>query len=115
MGIDPVSIRVALGQYITGERLFIVQSRPITTVSVDADGDGYEDNHPLEGEGDDDLDGIPNFLDPDTPMIDSDGDGVIDSIETALGTDPFNFDSVGESPRFLWYISIVPGKIVMPP
>lgn len=50
---------------------------------VDADADGLGDA--AEGTGDVDNDGIPNFLD-----TDSDGDGAGDALETAQGTNPYD-------------------------
>lgn len=50
--------------------------------AVDTDGDSIVDS--VEGIGDVDGDGTPNFLD-----LDSDGDGVPDATEHALGRDPF--------------------------
>lgn len=50
---------------------------------ADNDGDGLIDT--AEGLGDVDLDTVPNYLD-----LDSDGDGISDGTETAVGTDPLN-------------------------
>lgn len=49
----------------------------------DVDEDGIPDN--VEGTGDPDSDGIPNFQD-----TDSDEDGIPDATEWALGTDPYD-------------------------
>jgi hypothetical protein len=59
----------------------------------DSDDDGFDDGDPLEGLADDDDDGMPNFLDADSPAIDTDGDGLTDALEQALGTDPESPDS----------------------
>ena len=61
---------------------------------LDSDGDFLLDK--AEGTGDVDLDGIPNFLDPDDgggPGGDIDGDGLTNGLEEMIGTDPFNPDS----------------------
>lgn len=60
---------------------------------LDSDDDGFADGDPREGTGDDDGDGQPNFLDPDSPAVDSDGDGLDDDLEAALGTLPGDPDS----------------------
>ena len=60
---------------------------------LDSDNDGYLDSDPLEGLGDDDMDTIPNYRDPDSPSIDTDGDGLCDDLELTLGTDPLLVDS----------------------
>jgi hypothetical protein len=60
----------------------------------DSDGDGVSDK--IEQRGDIDRDGLRNYLDPDDPEIladDSDQDGLVDSIEKALGLDPNDSDS----------------------
>lgn len=48
--------------------------------------------------GDRDLDGVPDIFDadPDDPNSDSDGDGLTDSQEKQLGTDPLNPDTDGD-------------------
>jgi len=51
--------------------------------NTDSDGDGIPDS--VEGTGDPDNDGLPNYLDPD-----SDNDGVPDATEWALGSDPYD-------------------------
>ncbi|MCH7224629.1 alkaline phosphatase D family protein [Haloferula sp. A504] len=56
---------------------------PLVAQNPDADGDGIADS--VEGSGDLDGDGIPNFLDPD-----SDGDGVSDADESIFGFDPYS-------------------------
>ena len=61
----------------------------------DADGDGIPDS--VEGSGDPDNDGIPNFLD-----TDSDGDGADDSVELALGTDPYDINNPTLVPLIAW-------------
>jgi len=50
---------------------------------LDSDGDGVLDI--VEGTGDADSDGIPNFLD-----LDSDNDGIADGIEVNAGSNPYN-------------------------
>jgi hypothetical protein len=62
---------------------------------ADSDGDGMSNGE--EGTGDPDLDGIPNYLDPD-----SDNDGVSDRTEDALGTDPYDPDHPNTLPLALW-------------
>jgi uncharacterized repeat protein (TIGR01451 family)/MYXO-CTERM domain-containing protein len=62
-------------------------------LDTDADGDGVDDG--TEGRGDDDKDGIPNYLDP-VVGVDSDNDGLSDDQEKELGTDPNNPDSDGD-------------------
>ncbi|HIN86554.1 MAG TPA: hypothetical protein EYN06_08745, partial [Myxococcales bacterium] len=56
---------------------------------TDADGDGVSDAD--EGTGDDDKDGIPNYLDP--LINDDDNDGLSNEDEVGYGTDPTNPDS----------------------
>jgi len=68
-------------------------------LDTDSDGDGTSDAD--EGTGDSDGDGIMNFLDADDggPVVtddDSDGDGLDDDVEAALGTDPASGDSDGD-------------------
>ncbi|MCP4384766.1 MAG: CSLREA domain-containing protein, partial [Hyphomicrobiales bacterium] len=61
----------------------------------DTDGDGTPDD--VEALGDGDGDGVPAWLDPDeTGGDDSDGDGITDSDEATLGTDPSNPDTDGD-------------------
>jgi hypothetical protein len=52
----------------------------------DSDGDGLDDSY--EGTADPDFDGTPNFLD-----LDSDNDGVSDQEEVSAGTDPYTPDA----------------------
>ena len=51
-----------------------------------------------EGTDDEDGDGIPNYVDPDSVIdaIDSDGDGLTDGEENVLGSDPLSPDSDGD-------------------
>ncbi len=51
--------------------------------TMDSDGDGILDS--IEGDGDPDQDGTPNYLD-----TDSDDDGVPDEVERTTGTDPYD-------------------------
>ena len=63
----------------------------------DSDGNGIDD--PTDGTGDNDSDGIPDFLDVDDfdgPDGDSDGDGLSNTDEASLGTDPQDADSDGD-------------------
>jgi outer membrane protein OmpA-like peptidoglycan-associated protein len=63
-------------------------------LDLESDGDGVDDD--VEGAGDADGDGIPAWLDPDEvggPTTDTDGDGLTDDEEAALGTDPADEDS----------------------
>ena len=69
-------------------------------VSQDSNGDGILDT--TEGTGDPDGDSIPNFMDPD-----SDGDGVPDSVEWALGTDPYDPDNPTQVPVYAWPVLAV--------
>jgi hypothetical protein len=48
---------------VTLERLLQVSGAPAALAAVDTDGDGINDDDPAEGYGDDDADGIPNYLD----------------------------------------------------
>jgi predicted outer membrane repeat protein len=64
---------------------------------TDDDGDGVDTL--VEGTGDYDGDGIPNYLDPndgDGPLGDPDGDGVSGGDELAAGSDPELADSDGD-------------------
>jgi large repetitive protein len=65
----------------------------VNWLDADADGDGIEDG--TDGTGDADGDGVPAYLDPDDHVTnpDSDGDGLTDAVELALGTDPSAPDS----------------------
>ena len=60
----------------------------------DSDGDGVLDVD--EGIADGDGDGTPAYLDADEPAQDSDGDGLTDDEELALGTDPDRDDTDGD-------------------
>ena len=63
----------------------------------DSDGDGRPDID--EGLRDDDGDGLPGYLDPDDEdggAADPDGDGLDNTEEAALGTDPYDADSDGD-------------------
>jgi len=55
-------------------------------LDTESDGDGVLDR--TEGETDRDMDGAPDYLDPDTFPSDTDGDGVADDVECPAGTDP---------------------------
>ncbi|MBI2375806.1 MAG: hypothetical protein HYV07_17550 [Deltaproteobacteria bacterium] len=59
-----------------------------------SDGDAELDRE--EGVGDEDADGIPNYLDREHTPMDSDGDTLADEVEARLGTDPFDADSDGD-------------------
>jgi outer membrane protein OmpA-like peptidoglycan-associated protein len=64
---------------------------------TDSDADGVDDS--VEGSGDLDGDGVPNYLDPndtDGPIGDLDGDGLTNQEEIDLGTDPTDPDSDGD-------------------
>ncbi|MBW2734007.1 MAG: hypothetical protein JRH20_16590 [Deltaproteobacteria bacterium] len=63
----------------------------VCTPGQDAEGDGIPDE--VEGCAGEDLDGdgIPNFIDSD-----SDGDGIIDSIEAGHGSEPVDSDGDGD-------------------
>ncbi len=64
---------------------------------TDADGNGSSDTE--DGDGDADGDGIPDYLDVDDgdgPGADADGDGLSNSEEQVLGTDPQDPDSDGD-------------------
>ena len=66
-------------------------------LDLDSDGDNRPDS--VEGRGDQDGDGRLNYLDPDDtdgPLFDADGDGLINRVEAALGTDPRNRDTDGD-------------------
>ena len=58
---------------------------------TDSDGDGILDS--VEGLGDVDSDGIPNYLD-----LDSDGDGASDNAEQNFGLDPYDASDQGTLP-----------------
>ena len=63
----------------------------------ESDGDGRLDRD--EGTGDADADGLPNYLDPDDadgPNADPDHDGLLNAVETGLGTDPYAADTDGD-------------------
>ena len=63
----------------------------------EADGDTIADG--IEGIGDNDGDGIPNYLDPndeDGPTGDLDGDGLTNAQEASVGTDPNLADTDGD-------------------
>ncbi len=69
----------------------------INSLDTDSDGDGMLDI--VEGRGDLDGDGIPNYLDPndnDGPNGDLDGDTLSNSLELSLGTLIDNRDSDGD-------------------
>ena len=53
---------------------------------TDDDGDGLPTLQ--EGGGDADEDGVPDYLDPDMPFVDTDGDGLTDADEEMFGTNP---------------------------
>jgi PKD repeat protein len=66
-------------------------------LDTDSDGDGTPDS--TEETGDADDDGVPNYLDAndsDGPDGDTDGDGLTNSEENTLGTDPTSTDSDGD-------------------
>jgi len=66
-------------------------------LDTDDDGDGIDTL--IEGTGDIDGDGVPNWLDRldgDGPNGDADGDGIANLDEVALGTDPYDQDSDGD-------------------
>jgi fimbrial isopeptide formation D2 family protein len=63
-------------------------------LDTNADGDTKLDKD--DGTGDDDNDGTPNYLDPDVLDDDPDKDGLTNSQEAAIGTDPNNPDSDGD-------------------
>jgi len=67
----------------------------IDALDLDSDDDGRLDS--VEGTGDVDGDGIPNWRDPDDDPedVDSDGDGLTDVEEAVIGTDPHNWDTDG--------------------
>jgi len=58
-------------------------------LDTDSDGDGIPDS--VEGTDDLDGDGVPNLVD-----LDSDGDGVPDAVEFANGWNPYNLDTDGD-------------------
>ena len=63
----------------------------------DSDGDNRPDS--IELRGDQDGDGLLNYLDPDDSdgrKWDADGDGLINEVEAVLGTDPRNRDTDGD-------------------
>ncbi len=63
---------------------------------LDDDDDGDRISSFLEGAGDADGDGVPNFLDPvdiDGPAADADDDGLDNATEARLGTRPYDDDS----------------------
>ncbi|MBI4816377.1 MAG: thrombospondin type 3 repeat-containing protein [Deltaproteobacteria bacterium] len=64
-------------------------------LDTDSDADTLPDQ--TEGTGDGDNDGVPNYLDPDLTPGDSDGDGLLDTVEASIGTNPNNPDSDGDS------------------
>lgn len=68
-------------------------SDPLTPpdANTDTDGDGIPDV--VEGAGDPDSDGIPNYADED-----SDGDGMSDVMERTLNTNPYDFDNPNSLP-----------------
>ncbi len=69
----------------------------VNWLDKDADGDGAEDG--VEGTGDLDGDGVPNYLDvndKDGPTGDLDGDGIPNGTETSTGTDPNKADTDGD-------------------
>ena len=65
-------------------------------LDLDSDSDGVPDAD--EGVSDSDGDGVPDYLDPDSagPDGDSDADGLSDSVEVAVGTNPYAGDSDGD-------------------
>ena len=66
-------------------------------LDLDSDNDGKLDSEELTG--DDDNDGVPNFLDCndcDGPNADPDQDGIVTRIEVSLKSDPFDPDTDGD-------------------
>ncbi len=69
-------------------------------LDTDADGDGFNDAD--EGENDPDIDGIPNFLD-----TDSDGDGLSDFTVRTFGLDPYNTATPDDLPLGDWALLLL--------
>jgi len=100
--INPASAKLS-GQYgddLAWKALVVSTFAGTFTILDDFDGDGIPDV--IEGTGDPDGDSIPNFMDPD-----SDNDGVPDSVEWALGTDPYDPDNPTEVPVYAWPVLAV--------
>ena len=114
-GLQPWVVDPATGAWscadgstpLTGDRhtdgLSAVPGLPVTPDSLpdhlDADDDGDGRLTWDEGAGDDDGDGIPNYLDlddADGSLADADGDGIDNETEEALGLDPDNADTDGD-------------------
>ncbi len=98
MGVCVAGEDAAGGQNTDGDML-------IDALDADDDGDGIlttaedinMDGDPTNDDSDGDL--IPDYLDfndNDGPLGDTDGDGIINSVETTLGTQPDNADSDGD-------------------
>ena len=81
-----------------------------TGTILDTDGDGVADD--VEGSGDPDNDGLPNYNDPD-----SDNDGVSDSIESDLNIDPYDAinPDVLSALSVLWYVDTSGAGVRVPP
>jgi len=95
--INPASAKLS-GQYgddLAWKALVVSTFAGTFTILDDFDGDGIPDV--IEGTGDADGDGTPNFMD-----LDSDNDGVLDSVEWALGTDPYDPDNPTQVPVYAW-------------
>ncbi len=74
------------------------------TVPLDSDGDGIPDS--IEGTGDADGDGTPNYLD-----LDSDDDGIPDAVEWTFGSDPYDPESQPPLPMTWWPLAITVGLL----
>jgi hypothetical protein len=72
----------------------------------DSDNDGILDS--VEGVGDPDDDGLPNFIDPD-----SDDDGVSDALEHAFGSNPYDVDNPTELPVGTFAVALIAALTIM--
>ena len=94
VGSHTVEFKSILGWVAPTIKTVSIEADEPTRITVtyerdrDSDGDGIYDN--VEGTGDPDGDGIPNYLD-----LDSDGDGLPDDWENDHGLNPY--DASGES------------------
>ena len=85
---------------ITVQRLLQVQNAVAVTLDagVDRDGDGRDDDDPLEGYGDDDADGIPNYADNSSLPANAIENNTIDfNSNFIIETDPGLHIALGET------------------